>query len=724
MAASESEQAVVQDDHMYEVEKLISFKKLKNGKYKYWVRWKGYGPQSDTLEPEENLVGCEDMIEDLHTKKARAKRKSRSKTQRDKRSTKMHHMGVLGNKRDCDRNTEPESYTEESSSRSSKDTYWRDFDEGRIDVCNSQDMYSKVKERAARSIQQNDSKKLTVNIHSRDSEELSPKVVIKRNVSIKGRSDEDTYKPPVKVRPVASMTLKRNKKCVTAVGYKKRRLKKKRIYHVDENKHVHEKEDMEALNSDMFQSIKPRTSLYAAKTGKVSLECSGTEIQNSSGCSKVLQELPVNDDGLGQEFTFSLLNSKQNVFEAELPVVQSSKESKLYDNAQLVKTDPEVIKTELDEEPKGIFSEESKESGYSEALSCKVSPDGMNIGMCGTSSDSIYSSVNKMRQATLQKRKFDLWDVIKKEDHEHLKKLLNCGIKWDLEETDSRGLTLLMTAACNGSVEAVKILCANGAYINAANSSGTTALMLVCEKGLYDVAKTLLELNAHKDIQNNNGETALMLACHHCKPKIVELLLQYGANFGLMNKDGINALRISNQYAKDTITPILNLHISQMVMVFENKVKEVVQEIAEIKYALFPIQCFSLNEGPTFKVTFQHHVKKELPEKGYLLFIAHTSIDVSSITCSFQGVSSVLSVRVNGHAQESLRKNDNFVFKMSCFVSGNNEVLITTAHNAQSEVKLVVCAYRVYYKLNCAQSNTLEDSQSTSDPFSLLGNAT
>ncbi len=49
----------------------------------YKVRWRGYGKESDTLEPEENLLSCKDMILELEEKmkdKRRSKREFRGQS--------------------------------------------------------------------------------------------------------------------------------------------------------------------------------------------------------------------------------------------------------------------------------------------------------------------------------------------------------------------------------------------------------------------------------------------------------------------------------------------------------------------------------------------------------------------------------------------------------------------------------------------------------------------
>lgn len=50
------------DSDEYEVEKIL---KKKKGKEVYLVRWKGFGPKSDTWERKENLLHCPKLLEEF-----------------------------------------------------------------------------------------------------------------------------------------------------------------------------------------------------------------------------------------------------------------------------------------------------------------------------------------------------------------------------------------------------------------------------------------------------------------------------------------------------------------------------------------------------------------------------------------------------------------------------------------------------------------------------------
>ncbi|XP_060644167.2 chromodomain Y-like protein 2 [Anolis sagrei] len=62
---------------LYEVERIVDKRKNKKGKWEYLIRWKGYGSNEDTWEPEHHLLHCEEFIDEfngLHvTRERRAK---------------------------------------------------------------------------------------------------------------------------------------------------------------------------------------------------------------------------------------------------------------------------------------------------------------------------------------------------------------------------------------------------------------------------------------------------------------------------------------------------------------------------------------------------------------------------------------------------------------------------------------------------------------------------
>ncbi|OCT82294.1 chromodomain Y-like protein 2 [Xenopus laevis] len=51
---------------LYEVERIVDKRKNKKGKWDYLIRWKGYGSNEDTWEPEHHLQHCEEFIDDFN----------------------------------------------------------------------------------------------------------------------------------------------------------------------------------------------------------------------------------------------------------------------------------------------------------------------------------------------------------------------------------------------------------------------------------------------------------------------------------------------------------------------------------------------------------------------------------------------------------------------------------------------------------------------------------
>uniref|UniRef100_A0A8D2LF01 Chromodomain Y like 2 n=1 Tax=Varanus komodoensis TaxID=61221 RepID=A0A8D2LF01_VARKO len=69
---------------MFAVERIVDKRKNKKGKWEYLIRWKGYGSNEDTWEPEHHLLHCEEFIDEfngLHvTREKRAKHGKQAST--------------------------------------------------------------------------------------------------------------------------------------------------------------------------------------------------------------------------------------------------------------------------------------------------------------------------------------------------------------------------------------------------------------------------------------------------------------------------------------------------------------------------------------------------------------------------------------------------------------------------------------------------------------------
>ena len=56
------------EDEIFEVEAILKMKRLRNGKKFYRIRWKGFTPEHDTWEPEEN-IDCKKLLEEFLSSK-------------------------------------------------------------------------------------------------------------------------------------------------------------------------------------------------------------------------------------------------------------------------------------------------------------------------------------------------------------------------------------------------------------------------------------------------------------------------------------------------------------------------------------------------------------------------------------------------------------------------------------------------------------------------------
>ena len=99
-----------------------------------------------------------------------------------------------------------------------------------------------------------------------------------------------------------------------------------------------------------------------------------------------------------------------------------------------------------------------------------------------------------------------------------------------------------MCALESGNLEAVKVLIAAGADVNAKNNNGETALMRASKSRNYEAdgaVSVLIEAGTEVDAKDKNGWTALIwaLCAHRYKPGIIKLLLEAGA---VVNVKGVN----------------------------------------------------------------------------------------------------------------------------------------------------------------------------------------
>lgn len=95
----------------------------------------------------------------------------------------------------------------------------------------------------------------------------------------------------------------------------------------------------------------------------------------------------------------------------------------------------------------------------------------------------------------------------------------------------------------DGTTEEVMTALNEGANVNASDSRGKTALMSAIKYSETETVNVLLKAGADINARNEDGDTALMLAAQYAeKPETVQLLIKAGADVNAKNDMGYTVL--------------------------------------------------------------------------------------------------------------------------------------------------------------------------------------
>ncbi len=127
--------------------------------------------------------------------------------------------------------------------------------------------------------------------------------------------------------------------------------------------------------------------------------------------------------------------------------------------------------------------------------------------------------------------------------------------KLDVDQTNARGDTALMTASGLGELAWVEALIKRGGQINPV--SGWTPLHYAAANNRISVVELLLKRSAWVDAPSANGTTPLMMAARSNASEVANLLLKKGAQRDLVNEAGFSARDYAKRNGNDEMEKLL-----------------------------------------------------------------------------------------------------------------------------------------------------------------------
>ena len=128
------------------------------------------------------------------------------------------------------------------------------------------------------------------------------------------------------------------------------------------------------------------------------------------------------------------------------------------------------------------------------------------------------------------------------------------------------GVTALIAASQNGSIDAVRILTRNKANVNAVANDhlASTALTLACQQGFDQVVECLIVAGANVEYCRSDGFTSLMMACQQGRQNVVRILIKAGADPRNGRPGGPDPLWLSKAFNHSAITALLQTRIAEL----------------------------------------------------------------------------------------------------------------------------------------------------------------
>jgi hypothetical protein len=115
---------------------------------------------------------------------------------------------------------------------------------------------------------------------------------------------------------------------------------------------------------------------------------------------------------------------------------------------------------------------------------------------------------------------------------------------YEVEEKDSEGNAVLLTACGAGNCELAKFLVDAGAKVNSANKRDDTPLLVACGAGKLELAEMLIAAGAEVNSANRQDDTPLLASFGEGKLELTEMLVRKGANVKAVRGDDAGLLSL------------------------------------------------------------------------------------------------------------------------------------------------------------------------------------
>lgn len=237
--------------------------------------------------------------------------------------------------------------------------------------------------------------------------------------------------------------------------------------------------------------------------------------------------------------------------------------------------------------------------------------------------------------------KINLFILIKSQDFQMVKKLLEAGINPNIKNND--GQTALQLAIKAGDENIVRELLKHGVNVNDQDLFKQTALHYAVQQGKVEAISALIDNNTDVDIQDITGQTALHYATLEGNVEAIGVLAGK-AKVNLANNDGQTALHYTAQHGKREVILVLlkaggdpNLRDSDGKTALQLAVEQGNNEAVK---NLIPVTKFSWNLGVKLCLLI-------LIDRIYSIFetLSHDS-SPKKIMGSAQGKSNILNPEV------------------------------------------------------------------------------